>query len=109
MAARGGFTDVCCMPNTLPTIDTGSVVEYVRSKARAHAACRVHVSGACTKGLGGEALSEMGDMVSHGAVAFTDDGRGVQGADTMRRVMEYDPIYLSAINSHAMRRRNNRG
>lgn len=99
-AARGGFTDVCCMPNTLPTIDTGSVVEYVRSKARAHAACRVHVSGACTKGLGGEALSEMGDMVSHGAVAFTDDGRGVQGAGTMRRVMEYASQFGRVVMSH---------
>ena len=88
-AAHGGFTDICCMPNTYPVIDTGAVVEYVRSKAAEVGKCRVHVSGACTAGEKGEALSEMGDMVAHGAVMFTDDGRGVQGAGMMRRVMDY--------------------
>ncbi len=99
-AAHGGFTDVCCMPNTNPIIDTGSVVEYVRSKAAEVGKCRVHVAGACTAGEKGEALSEMGDMVAHGAVMFTDDGRGVQSAGMMRRVMDYAVQFGCAVSSH---------
>jgi len=99
-AAHGGFTDVCCMPNTNPIIDTGAVVEYVRSKAARVGKCRVHVSGACTNGEKGEALSEMGDMVAHGAVMFTDDGRGVQDAGMMRRVMDYAVQFGKAVSSH---------
>ena len=99
-AAHGGFTDVCCMPNTNPVIDTGAVVEYVRSKAAAVGKCRVHVSGACTAGERGEALSEMGDMVAHGAVLFTDDGRGVQSAGMMRRVMDYAAQFGKTVSSH---------
>lgn len=99
-AAHGGFTDICCMPNTNPIIDTGSVVEYVRTKAAEVGKCRVHVSGACTAGEKGEALSEMGDMVAHGAVMFTDDGRGVQNAGMMRRVMDYAVQFGKAVSSH---------
>ena len=99
-AAHGGFTDVCCMPNTNPIIDTGAIVEYVRSKVAQVGKCRVHVSGACTKGEKGEALSEMGDMAAHGAVMFTDDGRGVQDAGMMRRVMDYAVQFGKAVSSH---------
>ena len=99
-AAHGGFTDVCCMPNTNPIIDTGSVVKYVRAKAAEVGKCRVHVAGACTKGEKGEALSEMGDMVAHGAVMFTDDGRGVQDSGMMRRVMDYAVQFGLAVSSH---------
>lgn len=99
-AAHGGFTDICCMPNTNPIIDTGSVVEYVTSKAAEVGKCRVHVSGACTAGEKGEILSEMGDMVAHGAVMFTDDGRGVQSAGMMRRVMDYAVQFGKAVSSH---------
>lgn len=99
-AAHGGFTDICCMPNTNPIIDTGSVVEYVRAKAAEVGRCRVHVSGACTAGEKGEALAEMGDMVAHGAVMFTDDGRGVQDAGMMRRVMDYAVQFGCAVSSH---------
>ena len=99
-AVHGGFTDVCCMPNTKPVVDTGSVVEYIVSKAGEVGKCRVHVAGACTKGLEGEVLAEMGDMVAHGAVAFTDDGRGVQGAGMMRRVMDYAVQFDKTVMSH---------
>ena len=81
-------------------IDTGAVVEYVRSKADEVGMCRVHVAGACTAGEMGEALSEMGDMVAHGAVMFTDDGRGVQSAGMMRRVMDYAAQFGCAVSSH---------
>lgn len=99
-AATGGFTDVCCMPNTAPVIDTGALVDYVHVRAANVGKCRVHVAGACTKGLAGVELSEMGDMIAHGAVAFTDDGRGVQGAGMMRRVMDYAVQFGCPVMSH---------
>ena len=99
-AARGGFTAVCCMPNTKPVIDNAVGVEYVQARAEAVGKCRVHVAGACSQGLKGETLSEMGDMAAHGAVAFTDDGRGVQGAGMMRRVMDYAAPLGRVVMSH---------
>lgn len=99
-AAHGGFTAVCAMPNTLPVTDTALAVEYTKARAKEVGKCRVHVSGACTKGLKGESLSEMGDMAAHGAVAFTDDGRGVQAAGMMRRVMDYAVQFNKVVMSH---------
>ena len=99
-AAKGGFTGVCSMPNTDPVADNGSVIEYVKARAAAVGHCRVFPSGACSRGLKGEALSEMGDMVAHGVVAFTDDGRGVQGAGMMRRCMDYGKMFGKVFMSH---------
>ena len=99
-AAHGGFTDVCTMPNTLPCTDNGTVVEAIMSRAKEVGKCRVHPSGACSKDLKGEVIAEMGDMVAHGAVCFTDDGRGVQGAGMMRRVMDYGKMFGKVIMSH---------
>ncbi|WP_302391907.1 dihydroorotase [Eggerthella sinensis] len=99
-AAHGGFTAVCCMPNTKPIIDNALGVEYVQARAAAVGKCRVHVAGSCSQGLKGDTLSEMGDMVAHGAVAFTDDGRGVQGTGMMRRVMDYAAQFDRVVMSH---------
>lgn len=99
-AAHGGFTDVCCMPNTKPIIDNALGVEYIYSRAEKQGKCKVHVAGACSQGLQGETLSEMGDMVAHGAVAFTDDGRGIQGAGMMRRVMDYASMFNVPVMVH---------
>ena len=99
-AAHGGFTTVACMPNTSPTIDNAQIVEYVKSRAEQVGKCRVEVVGACTQGLKGETLSEMGDMVAHGACAFTDDGRGVQDSGMMRRVMDYAKQFDRVVMSH---------
>lgn len=99
-AAHGGFTAICSMPNTSPTTDNASIVDYVLDKAREANHCRVYPSGACTKGLKGESLAEIGDMVAHGAVAFTDDGRGVQNAGMMRRVMDYAKMFDKVVMSH---------
>ncbi len=102
------------MPNTNPVIDNALGVEYVNSRARAVGKCRVHVAGACSQGLKGETLSEMGDMIAHGAVAFTDDGHGVQDAGMMRRVMDYANQFDTVIMAHcqddlARRRPGQRG
>ena len=99
-AAHGGFTGVCSMPNTLPVTDEASVVDFVLEQAQKAHLCKVYPSGACTKGLKGEALSEMGDMVAHGVVAFTDDGRGIQSAGMMRRVMDYAKMFGKVVMSH---------
>lgn len=99
-AVHGGFTGVCSMPNTLPVADNASVIEYVRAVAERANTCKVYPAGACTKGLKGEILSDMGDMRAHGAVAFTDDGRGIQGAGMMRRVMDYAEQFDVPVMSH---------
>ena len=99
-AAHGGFTGSCSMPNTNPTTDNATTIDYVLDKAAQAGHCRVYPSGACTKGLKGESLSEMGDMVLHGAVAFTDDGRGVQNSGVMRRVMDYAKMFNKVVMSH---------
>lgn len=99
-AAHGGFTGICSMPNTNPTTDNATTIDYVLDKAAQAGHCRVYPSGACTKGLKGESLSEMGDMVLHGAVAFTDDGRGVQNSGVMRRVMDYAKMFNKVVMSH---------
>ncbi|MBO4365255.1 MAG: dihydroorotase [Eggerthellaceae bacterium] len=99
-AAHGGFTAVCCMANTDPVIDNEMGVEYVKARAAAVGKCRVHVAGACTKGLKGEILSNMGDMFAHGVSAFSDDGRGVQGAGMMRRVMDYASQFGLVVMAH---------
>lgn len=99
-AAKGGFTAVCSMPNTSPVTDNAAIVRSIIAKADAEGACRVHPSGACSVGLKGDTLSEMGDMVKSGAVAFTDDGRGVQDCGMMRRVMDYAVQFDRVVMSH---------
>ena len=99
-AAHGGFTGICSMPNTNPTTDNATTIDYVLDKAAQAGHCRVYPSGACTKGLKGESLSEMGEMFLHGAVAFTDDGRGVQNSGVMRRVMDYAKMFNKVVMSH---------
>ena len=88
------------MPNTDPVTDNGVVIEYIKSVAAAKGHCRVYPSGAMTRGLKGEIISEMGDMVAHGCVAFTDDGRGIQGAGMMRRAMDYGKMFDKVFMSH---------
>jgi dihydroorotase len=99
-AAKGGFTAVLAMPNTIPTCDSGSRVAYVLEKAREATKTRVYVAGSLTRGLKGESLSEMGDMVAVGASAFTDDGRGVQDSGMMRRAMDYALTFGKPVLSH---------
>lgn len=99
-ASHGGFSAVCAMPNTVPVTDNASGVEYVKARAKEVGKCRVIIAGACTKGLKGEALSEMGDMVSHGVSAFSDDGCGIQDSGMMRRVMEYAKQFDLPVMAH---------
>ena len=87
-AAAGGFTSICCMPNTKPVNDSASVTSYIVERARRFAAVNVFPIGAITKGSEGEELSSIGSMKAAGVVAISDDGRPVMNARVMRRAME---------------------
>ncbi len=87
-AIAGGFTSVCCMPNTNPCLDSAPLVEFVRLRAREAGLCRVFVAGAATLGRKGEQLAPMTAMGQAGAVAFTDDGDGIASAQMMLRVLQ---------------------
>ncbi len=86
-AIAGGFSSVCCMPNTTPAIDLPSTVEFVQMRARATQLARVFVAGAATLGRAGEQLAPMGAMAQVGAVAFTDDGDCIASAGMMGKVL----------------------
>lgn len=99
-AAKGGFTTICCMPNTDPPIDTGAVVEYIRSKAAAEGIVRVLPIGCLTKGQKGEELVEMGELAEAGVVAFSDDGKPVMNSQLMRCALEYSRIFGLPVIDH---------
>lgn len=99
-AAHGGFTAVCAMPNTNPICDTGSKVRFLIERAVETGVVRVYPVGSLTAKQEGEAIAEIGDMVAEGAVAFSDDGRGVQDAGMMRRVMDYAKAFDTVVVSH---------
>lgn len=87
-AAAGGFTTICCMPNTLPVNDSATVTSYIVERARRLAVVNVFPIGAITKGSAGEEIAAIGSMVEAGAVAISDDGRPVMNSRVMRRAME---------------------
>jgi dihydroorotase len=100
-AVAGGFTAVCCMANTNPVNDNGSITEYILDKARTEGVVRVYPIGAVTRGLKGEELSELAELAETGCVAFSDDGRCVMNAALYRRAMEYTLPFGTPIISHA--------
>ncbi len=87
-AAAGGFTSICCMPNTLPVNDNATVTSYIIERARQYAAVNVFPIGAITKNSAGEELAAYGSMKNAGIVAISDDGRPVMNARVMRRAMQ---------------------
>jgi dihydroorotase len=100
-AAAGGFTTLCAMADTRPSIDTGSDVESLLTQARRDATVRVLPVGTTTKQREGKELSEMADMAQVGAIAFSDDGRAVRSASLMRHALEYSLLVERPISSHA--------
>ncbi len=88
-AVAGGFTSVCCMPNTNPVNDNQSITEFILDQARAAGNAHVFPVGAITKGSEGKELAEIGDLRRAGCVAISDDGRPVMNSLVMRRAMEY--------------------
>src|SRR5271154_751466 len=88
-AARGGFTAVCCMPNTKPVNDNASVTRFIMDRAKAGASARVWPIGAASVGSQGEAIAEIAAMKQAGIVAVSDDGKPIATAKLARQVMDY--------------------
>ena len=88
-AVAGGFTTVCCMPNTNPVNDNQAVTEFILERSRLAGLANVWPVGAITKGSEGKELAEIGDLRRSGCVAISDDGRPVMNSLVMRRAMEY--------------------
>lgn len=100
-AAAGGFTSLACMPNTQPVNDDQSVTEFITAQARRKSPVRVYPIGAITKGLKGEELSEIGELVRLGCVAISDDGMPVVSGFMMRKALEYARMFGIPVINHA--------
>ncbi len=99
-AAAGGFTSVCCMPNTQPVNDSQSVTEFIMKRASRDGLVNVFPVGAITKGSMGDEITEMGDLKKAGCVAVSDDGKPVMNNLVMRRAMEYSKMFSLPVISH---------
>ena len=97
-AVNGGFTTVCCMPNTNPALDSAALVEFIHHKAALANLARVFVVGCASKGRKGEELAEIGSMAKAGAVGFSDDGEVVADAGLMQKVLRtckaHDRVFM---------------
>jgi dihydroorotase len=100
-AIAGGFTSVCIMPNTSPTLDNLQTLQYVNEVAKRSTKIRVFPVCAATKNLAGEELTPMGGLYNNGAVAFTDDGHCLMNANMMRLALEYVRMFDAPFICHA--------
>ncbi|MGB5993427.1 MAG: dihydroorotase [Desulfobacterales bacterium] len=99
-AAFGGFTAICCMPNTNPVNDCRQVTEYIVKKAVKADIVRVYPIAAISKGLKGDRLCEYGELKDAGAIAVSDDGNPVMNSQLMRRALEYSSGFNLPVISH---------
>ena len=88
-AARGGFTAVCCMPNTKPVNDNAAITRFIVDRAKAHGHVRVWPIGAASVGSKGEVIADIAAMRDAGIVAVSDDGKPIATAKLARQVMDY--------------------
>ena len=98
-AVAGGFTSICCMPNTEPPIDNQEAVKFIYDRAK-QAKCKIFCIGAVTKGQKGEELTEIFDLVQAGVVAISDDGKPVSDSQVMRNALEYCRMFKLPVISH---------
>jgi dihydroorotase len=99
-AVAGGFTTVCCMPNTSPVNDNQAVTEFMLERAKQAGLANVLPIGAITKGSEGKELAEIGDLRRSGCVAISDDGKPVMNSLVMRRAMEYAMAFDLTVVDH---------
>lgn len=99
-AAFGGFTAICCMPNTNPVNDCRQVTEYIIKKAAKADIVRVYPVAAISKGLKGDRLCDYGELKDAGAIAVSDDGNPVRNSQLMRRALEYSSRFNLPVISH---------
>lgn len=100
-AAAGGFTSICCMPNTEPPNDCKEVTEFIIRRAREIGMVNVFPIASVTKGRKGEELVEMAELSRAGAVGFSEDGNSVKSSYIMRRAMEWAKFLNRPIMEHA--------
>lgn len=99
-AVAGGFTSVCCMPNTKPVNDNQSITEFILEQARVVGLANVFPIGAITKGSEGKELAETGELRAAGCVAISDDGKPVTNSAVMRRALEYAKAFDCPVVDH---------
>ena len=99
-AVAGGFTALCCMPDTDPVNDDPSVTSFILKRAEQVGLARVYPVGALSVGLEGEEMAEIGEMVGAGAVAISDDRRPVTNAQLFRRALEYARSFDVPVAAH---------
>ncbi|MFC2001311.1 dihydroorotase [Chloroflexota bacterium] len=99
-AARGGFTTVCCMPNTDPPLDNQATIDYVKSTTATEGVVRVLPIGCVSRGRKGEELANMGELVSAGVIACSDDGAPVSSSRLMRQALDYSRAFSLPIIDH---------
>ncbi len=88
-AVKGGFTRVCCMPNTKPVNDCPEITKFILAQAKAAGLAHVHPIGAVTTNIAGKELTGLSDLADAGCVAFSDDGNPVYDPEIMRRALEW--------------------
>ncbi len=99
-AAAGGFSTVCCMPNTNPVNDSSFVTQYIMEKVHKFGVVRVHPVGAISQNLEGKTMAAIHGMIEGGCIALSDDGKCVMNAYLMRKTMEYLTSYNIPIIEH---------
>ena len=99
-AAAGGFTSIACMANTQPVNDDPATTDFILDRARQDSPVRVYPVAAATRGLEGRVMTEMVALVAAGAVAFSDDGKTIQDAGVMRRVLTYSRLVEAPVIAH---------
>ncbi len=99
-AVAGGFTTVCCMPNTKPALDNEAQIEFVLRESERVALANVLPVGAITKSREGKELAELASMFQRGAIAFSDDGVGVADSSVMRKALQYIKMFDGLIMQH---------
>ena len=100
VAAKGGFSAVCTMPNTQPAIDNQALVRFIKFEAE-KGPINIYPIATITKGAKGEEISEMGELIKAGAVGFSDDGKPVTSPLVMRRALDYSRMFDVPVLSHA--------
>ena len=99
-AVAGGFTTICCMPNTQPVNDNAAITKFMLAQGQVAGKARVFPIGAITKKSEGEELADIGELVDAGCVAISDDGRPVMNSLVMRRALEYAKAFGIPVVDH---------
>ncbi len=99
-AVAGGFTSICCMPNTRPVNDNAAITQFMLTKGQQAGKARLFPIGAITKNSDGEELASIGELVEAGCVAISDDGRPVMNSLVMRRALEYAKAFGIPVIDH---------